>query len=395
MTKKPDLKAESLIAHLGRSPRDHHGTVNPPVYHASTIIFETLEALRNHPKPLRKGAVQYGRAGTPTSFALEDAVAGLEGGYGALTLPSGLAAIAGALLGFVRAGDHILVTDAVYYPTRGFCDEILAGLGVEVTYYDPLVGAEIAKLIRPETRLVFTESPGSLTFEVQDVPAIAAAAQRAGVLVLMDNTWATPLYCKPFALGADVSIHAATKYIVGHADAMLGLIVTGERHYDHIRLATQRLGYAAGPDDAYLALRGFRTLSVRLERHQATALALAEWLQGRPEVARVMHPALPDDPGHALWRRDFSGSSGLFGLVLHPCSEAALAAMLDHMELFSMGYSWGGYESLMIPTTPAHGRSATTWDHPGPSMRIHAGLEAVEDLIADLEAGFARLRAAS
>jgi cystathionine beta-lyase len=392
MSQKRKYQADTLIAHLGRNPSAHHGTVNPPVYHASTIIYETLESLRNDPKPLRKGKTQYGRAGTPTNFALEEAIAGLEGGYGALTLPSGLAAIAGAFLSLVKSGDHILVTDAAYYPTRAFCDDILAGFGVEVTYYDPCTGAGIGDLIRANTRLVFTESPGSLTFEVQDIPAIAEVAHKAGALVLMDNTWGSPLFCKPFALGADLSIHAGTKYIVGHSDAMLGLIVTGKELYDRVRLGTQRLGYAAAPDDSYLALRGFRTLGVRLERHQATALRLAEWLQGRPEVARVMHPALPGDPGHALWKRDFTGSSGLFGLVLEPCSDDALAAMLDHMELFSMGYSWGGYESLIIPTQPAKLRSATRWDHAGPSLRIHAGLEAVEDLIADLEAGFARLK---
>jgi cystathionine beta-lyase len=360
------------------------------------VLFETVGALEDAAeRRLEKGWSNYGRAGSPTTFALEDAVASLEGGYGATAVPSGLAAIAGAMLSFVMAGDHIMVSDAVYAPTRWFCDTLPQRLGVEVTYYDPEVGASIGSLLRPNTRLVFLESPGSLTFEVQDVSAIAAAAKANETLVLLDNTWATPLYFRPFEHGVDLSIHAATKYIVGHADAMLGIIVSAEPHYRQVRRMTQLLGYAVGPDDAYLALRGLRTMAVRLARHQETALALARWLRQRPEVSEVRFPSLPGCPGHDLWRRDFSGASGLFGVVLQNYSKDAVAAMLDGLELFGMGYSWGGYESLILPVEPGKVRTATAWAAPGPVLRVHAGLEDPADLIADLEAGFERLRHAA
>jgi cysteine-S-conjugate beta-lyase len=266
-------------------------------------------------------------------------------------------------------------------------------LGIETTYYDPLIGAGIEELIRPNTRIVYMESPGSLTFEVQDVPAIVEAARARGVLTMLDNTWATPLYFKALAHGVDICIHAATKYIGGHSDLMMGTASCGKPLYKELRSGMQDQGAYVSPDDCYLALRGLRTLSVRLERHQANGLRLATWLRGRPEVARVLHPALPDDPGHALWRRDFRGACGLFGVVLQPCSKAAVAAMLDGLKLFGMGYSWGGYESLIVPTEPERYRTATTWRAEGPCLRIHAGLEDPDDLIADLEAGFARLRA--
>lgn len=386
------LKPDTLLAHLGRDPKAQHGAVNPPVYHASTILYKDVESLRGA-KAIRfhRNSVTYGRSGTPTTFALQDAVAELEGGYGAIAVSSGLAAVTASIMALVEAGDHILVTDSVYGPARAFCDSVLARFGVETSYYDPLIGSGIAALIRENTRLVFTESPGSQTFEVQDIPAIAEAAHAAGAAVLMDNTWGTPLYCKPFNLGVDVSIHAGTKYIVGHSDAMLGMIVTSEAYYEKVRRGVMSLGHSAAPDDVYLGLRGFRTLSVRLERHHRTGVALATWLSERPEVARVMHPALPGDPGHAIWKRDFAGACGLFGLVLHPVSLRAVDEMLDHLELYGMGYSWGGFESLIIPTDPGSIRTATQWTDPGPALRIHAGLEDLDDLIADLDAGFARL----
>jgi cystathionine beta-lyase len=386
------LKPDTLLAHLGRDPKAQHGAVNPPVYHASTILYKDVESLRGA-KDIRfhRNSVTYGRSGTPTTFALQDAVAELEGGYGAIAVSSGLAAVTASIMALVEAGDHILVTDSVYGPARAFCDSVLARFGVETSYYDPLIGSGIAALIRENTRLVFTESPGSQTFEVQDIPAIAEAAHAAGAAVLMDNTWGTPLYCKPFNLGVDVSIHAGTKYIVGHSDAMLGMIVTSEAYYEKVRRGVMSLGHSAAPDDVYLGLRGFRTLSVRLERHHRTGVALATWLSERPEVARVMHPALPGDPGHAIWKRDFAGACGLFGLVLHPVSLRAVDEMLDHLELYGMGYSWGGFESLIIPTDPGSMRTATQWTDPGPALRIHAGLEDLDDLIADLDAGFARL----
>lgn len=394
-TGKPSFKTDTLLTHLGRDPAANHGVVNPPVYHASTILFDSLEAFQESRRdPFRKGRSTYGRSGTPTTFALEDAVAELDGGYGAIALPSGLAAIVVAISSFVGQGDHILVSDSVYQPSRRFCEEHLGRMGVETTFYDPRIGAGIETLMRPNTRLVFMESPGSHSFEVQDVPAIAAAARAAGAVSMTDNSWATPLFFKPMAHGVDVVVYAGTKYFVGHADAMMGMIVTGEAHFRQVRRTAALLGYAAAPDDVYLTLRGLRTLSVRLARHQETALTLARWLQGRPEVARVLHPGLPEDPGHTLWRRDFTGSSGLFGVVLKACGAEALSAFVNGLELFGIGASWGGYESLVMPSNIAAARSATTWDEPGPTVRLHAGLEDPDDLIADLESSFTAMAAA-
>jgi cystathionine beta-lyase len=382
----------TLVTVAGREPERQHGVVNPAVYHASTILFPTLAALES----ARPGhGTYYGRYGTPTTAALEEAVASLEGGHRSIIVGSGKTAITSTLLALLQSGDHLLVTDSVYAPTRNFCTGILARFGIETSFYDPLIGAGIEALIRPNTRLVFTESPGSLTFEMQDIPAIAAAAHGHGCLVAMDNTWASPLYAKPFSLGADISIQAATKYIGGHSDLMMGIITSTEAIHDRLRRGVMEVATAAAPDDCYLALRGLRTLAARLERHQASALKVARWLQGRPEVTGVLYPALPDDPGHALWRRDFKGASGLFGFVLRPCPKAALAAMLDRLELFGMGWSWGGYESLLIPTYPETCRTATPWRAEGVSMRIHVGLEDPDDLIRDLEAGLERLRAAA
>ncbi|MDP7539386.1 MAG: cystathionine beta-lyase [Alphaproteobacteria bacterium] len=389
------MKKDTVLIGAGRTPEENHGVVNPPVYHASTITYPSLAALEETSrKRFDTGVTYYGRYGTPTHFSLEEAVAAVEGGDRAVLCGSGKAALVAALTAFVKRHDHLLMVDTAYAPTRTFCDGFLARFGVETTYYDPLVGAGIGELIRPETKLVFVESPGSETFEVQDLPAIAKAAHTKGCIVMCDNTWASPLYCDPFALGADVSIQAATKYIAGHSDAMLGVITTRAEQHRVVRAAAYDLGASAGPDDVYLALRGMRTLRVRLERHWKTGLVLAEWLKARPEVMRVMHPALPDDPGHALWQRDFSGASGLFGLVLKPGPKEALAAMLDGMCLFAMGYSWGGYESLIVPTHPAAHRTASAWSDEGQSLRIHAGLEDVEDLIADLEASLVRYDAA-
>ena len=391
------MKEDTKIITSGRHPHEHHGAVNPPVYRASTILSATLDELEaKERKRDQIGEVVYGRFGTPTSFALQEAVAALEGGYACLATGSGLAAVSTALMAYLKAGDHLLMVDSAYRPTRTFCDRMLEGFGVETTYYDPLVGAEIAALMRPDTRVVFVESPGSLTFEVQDIPAIAAAAHERDAVVIMDNTWASPLFFKPFAHGVDVSIQAATKYVVGHSDALLGTITTTEEAWPAVQSAARALGVAPGSEDCYLAHRGLRTLAVRLRQHQATGLALANWLGRRGEVARVMHPALSDDPGHEIWRRDFTGACGLFGLVLdRRWPREALAAMLDGLEYFAMGYSWGGYESLIVPTYPERVRSATTWAAPGRCLRIHAGLEHVDDLIEDLDRGFSRLNAAS
>jgi cystathionine beta-lyase len=379
-------KADTRLAHAGRAPSRHHGFVNTPIYRGSTVLFPTLASLEANEQDFT-----YGRLGTPTVKALEEAIAELEGGTRTLLTPSGLSAIAATLLAFVSAGDEMLVSDSVYRPTRRFCDHVLKRLGVKTIYYDPLIGAGIKNLLGPKTKLVFTESPGSQTFEVQDIPAIAKAAHEAGAVVVLDNTWATPLYFKPFDHGVDVSIQAATKYIVGHADAMLGAITVNQKAAPIVEKAHDELGLCPGPEDVYLGLRGLRSLSVRLARHQQSGLELARWLEGRLEVARVLHPPLPSDPGHVLWRRDFTGASGLFAIILRPASHAALAAMLDGLNLFGMGYSWGGFESLILPFDPSDYRTATKWQARGPALRLHVGLEDVGDLKADLEAGFERL----
>ena len=379
-------KSATRLVHAGRDPRRFDGFVNTPIYRGSTVLFSTFASLLADDQPY-----SYGRNGTPTVDALQAALAELEGGHASFLTPSGLSAITTALQSFVSSGDHILVSDSVYRPTRRFCDTVLKRFGIVTTYYDPLIGSGIADLMTERTRLVFTESPGSQTFEVQDIPAIAQAAHAAGAVVVMDNTWATPLFFKPFDHGVDVSVHAATKYIVGHADAMLGVVTTNEATAAAVAKTHDALGLCPGPEDVYLGLRGLRTLGVRLRQHQASALTLADWLAERPEVAQVIHPARPGDRGHDIWKRDFTGSSGLFAIVLKPVSREALAAMLDDLELFGMGYSWGGYESLILPIDPRGYRTATTWQTEGPALRLHAGLEDVDDLKADLEAGFERM----
>lgn len=383
-------KQDTLIVTTGRNPEENFGIINPPVYHASTVLYPTLHTVKTRGQP-----VTYGRRGTPTTFALQEAIAELEGGFRSVITSSGLSAVTTALLAHLKAGDHLLMVDSVYEPSRHFCDTVLTRYGVDVEYYDPRIGAGISSLLRENTAVVFTESPGSVTFEVQDLPAIAEAAHKRGAVVMIDNTWASPLYFKPFEHGADVSIQAVTKYLCGHSDVMMGAITTTEEAWKPTLDGHGAIGQCVAPDDVYLVLRGIRTLSVRLERHMATGLRLAEWLATRPEVTRVIHPALPSHPDYAIWKRDFTGASGLFSIELAPCPEKAVAAFLDDLELFGMGYSWGGFESLIIPQYPAKIRSATKWDAKGQILRIHAGLEDVDDLIADLDAGFARLRAAA
>lgn len=397
MKKTDDLpqQPDTLLTTLGRDPPSHANTVNPPIYRASTVTFPTLadlEAVAKAPYDI----FSYGRQGTPTTFALEEALAKLEGGYRGIVCSSGVSAIAVALTAFLQQNDHVLMVDSAYDPTRRYCDQMLARFGVETTYYDPLIGSGIAELMRPNTKVVFVESPGSVTFEVQDIPAIAEAAHKGGAVVLMDNSWATPLFFRALDHGVDVAIYSGTKYLVGHADAMMGVIVTTKETFLKVRRSRQLFGPCAGPDDCYLTLRGLRTLAVRLERHQKTAMILAEWLKSRPEVERVLHPAFPECSGHAVWKRDFKGASGLFSIVLKkPYPREALAAMLDGMKLFAMGYSWGGFESLILPINPAPYRTAVPWRAAGPLLRLHAGLEDPGDLIADLDAGFKRLNGAA
>jgi cystathionine beta-lyase len=393
MSKKTKFtNLDTIMAVAGRDPQSNFGIVNPPVYHASTILFPTVEKL-HHRAPL--DGVSYGRNGTPTQLSLEEAFAELEGAHRCVAVQSGLAAITGAVSAFLKAGDHMLVTDNSYGPTRRYANTVLAKFGVETTYFDPMIGAGIATLIRPATKVVFVEAPGSQTFEVQDVPAIAAAAHAAGAMVIMDNTWATPLFFRPFDKGADVVVHAGTKYVVGHSDAMLGLINCKDRAiFETVKTTCMAFGFHAAPDDVYLGLRGLRTMGVRLRQHQKSALDIAHWLKTRPEIDKVLHPALPDCPGHETYKRDFTGSSGLFAFTLRgEYTDAAEARMLDGLRIFGMGYSWGGYESLMIPGHPGPYRTANPWPETKRIYRLHIGLEDVEDLRQDLADGLDRLKA--
>lgn len=388
------MKDETIAVVAGRHPHSSYGVVTP-VYRASTILFETFEEFETPTHDPAKSRFSYGRFGTPTSASLEEAMTRLEGGAHCRLAPSGLAAITTALMAYVSSGDHLLVTEGAYPPTKRFCESTLKRMGVETTFYDPLAGADIARLIRPNTKAVFVESPSSGLFEVQDIPAIADLAHERGLVVIMDNTWASPLYFKPFEHGVDVSIQAATKYIVGHSDAMLGTITCTEETLPALRRVHRELGQTAGPDDIYLALRGLRTLPVRLATHHKNGLTLARFLQARPEVEKVLHPALENDPGHELWKRDFVGASGLFAFKLRAdITKRALVALVDGLEFFGMGYSWGGFESLAAPFTISRYRPEAA-DDGAWYVRIHAGLENPDDLIADLDAGFGRLRAAS
>ena len=387
---KLDLAALSPQTRLVAAGRDYaeHGFVNPAVYHGSTVLFPSAHALHDRSQPY-----VYGRRGTPTSRAVEDAVALVEGGHKTKVTPSGMAGISTALLAFLKTGDHLLMVDTVYNPARQFCDGLLKALGVDTTYYDPLIGRGIGGLIRTNTRVVYCESPGSQTMEVQDIPAIVEAAHKAGALVIFDNTWGAGHYFKAFEHGCDISIQAATKYLVGHSDAMMGTVTCTAETWPQLKEAYEQMGMFAGPDDMYLTLRGIHTLDVRLERHMKNAIKVAEWLRGRTEVETVLYPALSNAPGHDLWKRDFKGACGLFSIVLKPCSREAVAAFLDRLTLFGMGYSWGGYESLAIPFVPV--RTATEWTAHVPGLRFHIGLEAADDLIADLAEGFAALNASA
>ena len=378
------------LVHAGRDPWDQHGFVNTPVYRGSTVLFPTMNHLMH-----RRGRYVYGTTGTPTTEALERAWTDLTGAAGTVVTPSGLSAVSLALISCLKSGDHLLVSDSVYRPTRVFCDTVLKRFGVETTYYDPLIGAGITELFRPNTAAVFTEAPGSQTFEMQDIPAIAEAAHGKGAVVLMDNTWATPLFFPPHERGVDLAIEAGTKYLSGGSDLLLGLVSANERCWRRLRQTFDALAIPAGPEDIFLALRGLRTLSLRLKEHERQALDMARWLAARPEVDEVLHPALETCPGHDIWRRDFLGSTGLFSVLLNPAPDEAVAAMLDGLELFGMGFSWGGFESLVIPFDCASYRTATEWRPGGQALRFHIGFEDLDDLKRDLDAGFARLRGAA
>lgn len=385
------MKKQTRLIHAGRSKAYTGSAVNPPLVRASTIVFDTFAQLRHATQQRGNRVPFYGRRGTDTHFALQQAICELEGGAGCALYPCGAAAISGALLAFLQSGDHLLMVDSVYEPTRALCDKLLTGLGIEVSYYDPQIGAAIASLIRPNTRVIFLESPGSLTFELQDIPAITTVAQQHNIVSILDNTWASPLLCQPFALGVDVSVQSATKYIVGHSDVMLGTASANEKHWPRLREHSYLLGYCASADDAYTALRGLRTLAVRLKQHEHSALKVAHWLLQRPEVATVLHPALVQHPGHDIFKRDFSGSNGLFSFVLKQGSQQQVEAFIEGLAHFKMGFSWGGYESLITATMHVKSlRSATEWPYTGPLIRLHIGLEDVEDLLADLNEAFAR-----
>lgn len=397
--KTPERPATQVVEGGRRSEWTHlgegkGGIVNPPVWRASTILYDDVAALRAGVRTNEDGKLFYGRRGTPTQWSLADALTAMEpDAAGTMLFPSGVSATAVALLSVLNPGDELLMVDSAYDPTRGFCDGFLKRFGVSTRYYDPLAGAGIEALLTERTRAIFLESPGSLTFEVQDVPAIVAVAKAHNLVTLIDNTWATPLLFPALSFGIDLSILACTKYIVGHSDVMAGSVTANAAHFAALRKTAQQLGQVMSPDDAWLAARGLRTLDVRMERHQASAVRIAHWLAEQREVARVLHPALPGCPGHEAWKRDFKGSSGLFSFVLNGGDEASRAALIDGLAHFGIGYSWGGYESLALPVDPQKYRTATRWEAEGPVVRLQIGLEDVDDLIEDLRAGLDRFAA--
>ena len=390
---RPRADATRVIT-AGRRAEWTAGVVNTPVWRASTILYDSVAEMRARVNDTHH-KLFYGRRGTPTQWSLADALTELEpGAEGTFLYPSGVAAIAAALLSVLSPGDELLLVDSAYDPTRSMATGLLKRMGISTRFYDPMIGAGIADLITEKTRAIFLESPGSLTFEVQDVPAIVAAAKARGVTTLLDNTWATPLLFPAIAHGIDLTILACTKYVVGHSDVMLGSVTAAPGHFARLRDTSFQLGQVTSPDDAWLGSRGLRTMALRLQQHQASALKIAHWLTEQPEVARVLHPALPDCPGHEVFARDFKGASGLFSFVLRGGDEAARAALIDDLELFGIGYSWGGFESLAVPIDPQRYRTATRRDDAGPIVRLQIGLEDPDDLIADLAAGLARFRAA-
>jgi cysteine-S-conjugate beta-lyase len=389
ISNKKTQSLETIVTHAGRKPEEHWGYVNTPVYRGSTIVFPTLDALES-----TEPRFDYGRTGNPSAAAVEDLVSELEGAAGTVLAPSGLSAISLALMTVLNRGDDVLITDSAYQPTRRVSDGLLTRMGISVRYFDPRAGATLETLVTDKTKAIFVESPGSLTFEVQDLPAIAALAKPNGIAVIVDNSWATPIYYNPLALGADIVVHAGTKMFVGHSDTMFGTASANEKWIKPLQTTHRLLGLCASPDDCFMAARGLRTLAIRMKEHSARSTELARWLEGQQGVRRVIHPALASHPDHAVFERDFRGAGSVFSILLDAKPRAALAAMVDGFELFGMGWSWGGYESLCLPIHPETVRTAVKWDEPGPMLRIHTGLEGIDDLKADLAAALERYLAA-
>lgn len=392
-----DKHLDTALVNAGRSKKYTQGSVNSVIQRASSLVFDTVEAKKHATRNRANGELFYGRRGTLTHFSLQEAMCELEGGAGCALFPCGAAAVANTILAFVEQGDHVLMTNTAYEPSQDFCTKILAKLGVTTSWFDPLIGADIARLVRPETRVVFLESPGSITMEVHDVPAIVAAVRQVApeAIIMIDNTWAAGILFKALDFGIDISIQAGTKYLIGHSDAMVGTAVANARRLPQLRENAYLMGQMLDADTAYMTSRGLRTLGVRLRQHHESSLRIAEWLAQHPQVARVNHPALPGSKGHEFWKRDFTGSSGLFSFVLSKrLNDAELAEYLDNFSLFSMAYSWGGFESLILANQPeqiAHIRPDAEVDFSGTLIRLHIGLENVDDLQADLAAGFARI----
>jgi cysteine-S-conjugate beta-lyase len=391
MNDKPPrpVSPETVLARTGRHPDQNRGYVNTPVYRGSTILFPTLDALES-----TEPRFDYGRTGNPSSAAVEECLTELEGAAGTVLAPSGLSAISLALMTVLKLGDDVLVTDSAYQPTRRVSDGVLTRMGISVRYYDPRAGARIGELLTDNTRAIFVESPGSLTFEVQDLPAIVAAAALRDIAVIVDNSWATPLYHRPLALGADIVVHAGTKMLVGHSDAMFGTASANEKWFKRLKDTHLRLGLCASPDDCFLAARGLRTLAIRMKELSVRSIEMARWLGDQPGIRKIIHPGLASHPDHAIFTRDFTGSGSVFSVLLESGSRSALAKMVDGFQIFGMGWSWGGFESLCLPIHPEKNRTATRWDEPGPMLRLHIGLEGLDDLKSDLATGLERYRGA-